>query len=245
MNNNFDPGFDREKAAFIALANKGEGLTPIDYLYAIESGFDSSVVSYLKSGRTEVDWLEANNANIMNLTNDTLTANTSIAAGISIQFGNIKFTDRSSTGASYNWPSPPLLLIPDYIYYLSSDLSGNLSWLSQMIVTEVSVPYYITYLTSDLFGNLSWQHKLIPQSPILPDPVITVTIGPYLTSDTTGQLSWNTTTITILALPVVSNQSKNISGFSQGDEILIEGKKQIIPPIPKFEQSGILDKTCK
>jgi hypothetical protein len=47
MANNFNPGFDREKAAFIALANRGEGLTPINYLYANEASFESIFGMYM------------------------------------------------------------------------------------------------------------------------------------------------------------------------------------------------------
>ena len=31
---NFNPNFDREKFAFLELANRGEGLSPINYMYA-------------------------------------------------------------------------------------------------------------------------------------------------------------------------------------------------------------------
>ena len=54
MANNFNPGFDREKAAFIALANRGEGLTPINYLYAKEASFESILSSVITGGTAEL-----------------------------------------------------------------------------------------------------------------------------------------------------------------------------------------------
>jgi hypothetical protein len=54
MNNDFNPGFDREKAAFIELANRGEGLTPINYLYAKEANFESMLSAYITGGTADV-----------------------------------------------------------------------------------------------------------------------------------------------------------------------------------------------
>lgn len=53
MSNNFNPGFDREKAAFIELANRGEGLTPINYLYAKEASFESIFSPIITGGTAE------------------------------------------------------------------------------------------------------------------------------------------------------------------------------------------------
>ena len=69
MTNNFNPGFDREKAAFIALANKGEGLTPINYLYAKEASFESILSSMITGGTAELYTIYANNINSVNITN--------------------------------------------------------------------------------------------------------------------------------------------------------------------------------
>lgn len=69
MANNFNPGFDREKAAFIALANRGEGLTPINYLYAKEAGFESILSPIITGGTAELYTIYANGINSTNITN--------------------------------------------------------------------------------------------------------------------------------------------------------------------------------
>jgi hypothetical protein len=69
MANNFNPGFDREKAAFIALANRGEGLTPINYLYAEEASFESILSSVITGGTAELYTIYASGINSTNITN--------------------------------------------------------------------------------------------------------------------------------------------------------------------------------
>lgn len=69
MANNFNPGFDREKAAFIALANRGEGLTPINYLYAKEASFESILSPVITGGTAELYTIYATNINSANITN--------------------------------------------------------------------------------------------------------------------------------------------------------------------------------
>lgn len=69
MANNFNPGFDREKAAFLALANRGEGLTPINYLYAKEAGFESILSPVITGGTAELYTIYANGINSANITN--------------------------------------------------------------------------------------------------------------------------------------------------------------------------------
>jgi len=69
MANNFNPGFDREKAAFLALANRGEGLAPINYLYAKEAGFESILSPIITGGTAELYTIYVNNINSTNITN--------------------------------------------------------------------------------------------------------------------------------------------------------------------------------
>jgi hypothetical protein len=69
MANNFNPGFDREKAAFIALANRGEGLTPINYLYAKEASFESILSSVITGGTAELYTIYASGINSASITN--------------------------------------------------------------------------------------------------------------------------------------------------------------------------------
>lgn len=69
MANNFNPGFDREKAAFLALANRGEGLTPINYLYAKEASFESILSPIITGGTAELFTIYANGINSANITN--------------------------------------------------------------------------------------------------------------------------------------------------------------------------------
>lgn len=54
MSNNFNPGFDREKEAFIELANRGDGLAPINYLYAKEANFENMLSAFITGGTADV-----------------------------------------------------------------------------------------------------------------------------------------------------------------------------------------------
>lgn len=67
MANNFNPGFDREKATFIALANRGEGLTPINYLYAKEASFESILSPVITGGTAELYTIYTTGINIWTL----------------------------------------------------------------------------------------------------------------------------------------------------------------------------------
>ncbi|RTK93883.1 MAG: hypothetical protein EKK61_00540 [Rickettsiales bacterium] len=69
MANHFNPGFDREKAAFIALANRGEGLTPINYLYAKEASFESILSPVITGGTAELYTIYATGINSASITN--------------------------------------------------------------------------------------------------------------------------------------------------------------------------------
>jgi len=74
MTNNFNPGFDREKAAFIELANRGEGLSPIEYIYAGNASFESVLASYLKGGMIDINMLYVTNIDATDIVTVTLEA---------------------------------------------------------------------------------------------------------------------------------------------------------------------------
>jgi hypothetical protein len=74
MTNNFNPGFDREKAAFLELANRGEGLTPIEYIYAGNASFESVLASYLKGGMIDINMLYVTNIDAKDIITVTLEA---------------------------------------------------------------------------------------------------------------------------------------------------------------------------
>lgn len=74
MTNNFNPGFDREKAAFLELANRGEGLSPIEYIYAGNASFESVLASYLKGGMIDINMLYAVNIDATDIVTVTLEA---------------------------------------------------------------------------------------------------------------------------------------------------------------------------
>jgi hypothetical protein len=46
----FNPNFDREKFAFLELANRGDGLTPIDNIGCKEGLFESITANTIKTG---------------------------------------------------------------------------------------------------------------------------------------------------------------------------------------------------
>lgn len=74
MANNFNPGFDREKAAFIELANRGDGLSPIEYIYAENASFESVLASHLKGGMFDINMLYVTNIDANDIITVTLEA---------------------------------------------------------------------------------------------------------------------------------------------------------------------------
>lgn len=69
MANNFNPGFDREKATFIELVNRGDGLTPVNYLYAKEASFESILSPTINSGTGEFYTIYSNGINSSTINN--------------------------------------------------------------------------------------------------------------------------------------------------------------------------------
>jgi hypothetical protein len=69
MIKNFNPGFDREKEAFLELANRGEGLAPIKYLYAKEANFESILSPLITGGTAEIFTLYTNGIDSNNIVN--------------------------------------------------------------------------------------------------------------------------------------------------------------------------------
>jgi len=51
---NFNPNFDREKFAFLELANRGEGLSPINYMYAKDISCESLLSPIINGGTAEL-----------------------------------------------------------------------------------------------------------------------------------------------------------------------------------------------
>lgn len=51
---NFNPNFDREKFAFLELANRGEGLSPINYIYAKDISCESILSPIINGGTAEL-----------------------------------------------------------------------------------------------------------------------------------------------------------------------------------------------
>ena len=51
---NFNPNFDREKFAFLELANRGEGLSPINYMYAKDISCESILSPIINGGTAEL-----------------------------------------------------------------------------------------------------------------------------------------------------------------------------------------------
>ena len=74
MDNNFNPGFDREKLAFIELANRGGGLDPIEYIYAGDASFESVLASYVKGGMFDINMLYATNIEANDIITVTIEA---------------------------------------------------------------------------------------------------------------------------------------------------------------------------
>ena len=74
MDNNFNPGFDREKLAFLELANGRGGLDPIEYIYARDASFESVLVDCVKGGMFDINMLYATNIEANDIITVTIEA---------------------------------------------------------------------------------------------------------------------------------------------------------------------------
>lgn len=57
---NFNPNFDREKFAFLELANRGEGLSPINYIYSKDISCESLIAPIINGGTVELYTIYSN-----------------------------------------------------------------------------------------------------------------------------------------------------------------------------------------
>lgn len=57
---NFNPNFDREKFAFLELANRGEGLSPINYIYSKDISCESLIAPIINGGTAELYTIYSN-----------------------------------------------------------------------------------------------------------------------------------------------------------------------------------------
>ena len=69
MDNNFNPGFDREKLAFLELANRGGGLDPINYIYAKDISCDTILSPSITGGTAEFYTIYSSGINSNTITN--------------------------------------------------------------------------------------------------------------------------------------------------------------------------------
>lgn len=94
---NFNPNFDREKFAFLELANRGDGLTPIDNIGCAEGLFGSITANIIEGGSTQVATLSAQDVNSVTIRADKVSAN-KVSAQLSSD-GESFFTLPSSLSA--------------------------------------------------------------------------------------------------------------------------------------------------
>lgn len=73
---NFDAGFDRKKKNFIDKANKGEGLTPIDYSFIKNFNAQILKVNYIKSGTIDNYFINSFEIHVNYLEANEISANT-------------------------------------------------------------------------------------------------------------------------------------------------------------------------
>lgn len=61
---NFNPNFDREKLAFLELANRGNGLDSISYMYCKSGSFENILTAIIKGGTAELYMLYAHGIDV-------------------------------------------------------------------------------------------------------------------------------------------------------------------------------------
>lgn len=132
MTNNFNPGFDREKAAFLELANRGDGLSPIEYIYAGNASFESLLASYIKGGMLDIYNIDASDINTVTLEADIGTITTIYSENI---YNKEKITTKD-------------LFVSDNIYFGTD--SKDSKTLIYGSVEAHSGPWSITTTTMDI-----------------------------------------------------------------------------------------------
>ena len=126
MSNNFNPGFDREKAAFLELANRGDGLAPIEYLYAEEARFGSVLSSVITGGTAELYTIYVNGIESSNITNTEDIITNSLKLSNQLNDYYVGFTAGSLTQSTI-WTLP--LQDGSNGQVLATDGNGSLSFI--------------------------------------------------------------------------------------------------------------------
>ncbi len=137
MTNNFNPGFDREKASFLELANRGDGLTPIEYIYAGNASFESVLASHLKGGMIEINMLYVTNIDASDIITVTLEAD--IGTITTIYSENIYNKEKITTKD---------LFVSDNIYF-GTDSKGSKTLIYGSVEAH-SGPWSITTTTMEI-----------------------------------------------------------------------------------------------
>ena len=137
MANNFNPGFDREKAAFLELANRDSGLDPIEYIYAGNASFESVVASHVKGGMFDINMLYVTNIDANDIITVTLEAD--IGTITTIYSENIYNKEKITTKDLY---------VSDNIYFGTD--SKDSKTLIYGSVEAHSGPWSITTTTMDV-----------------------------------------------------------------------------------------------
>lgn len=186
MDNNFNPGFDREKLAFLELANRGGGLDPIEYIYAGDASFESVLASYVKGGMFDINMLYVTNIDASDIITVTLEAD--IGTITTIYSENIYNKEKVTTKD---------LFVSDNIYFGTS--SKDSKTLIYGSVEAHSGPWDITTTTMNITSGAT---ELALG--ILSIDAGATTIATAVSSWVAGALSLNTPELAINAIASIA-----------------------------------------
>ena len=189
MNNNFNPGFDREKAAFLELANRGNGLDPINYIYSTDISCESILTSTINAGTIEfytaygqglyiegvikcqdlqTITLQASSGTINTLNSTTVNANTINAVNATINTLNTNIVKWSQANNNY------------YVAFQAGDLTASTTWTlplkdgtnGQVLTTDGQTILSFTSITDQCAPNdanyiLQTPNELLPNAQAL------------------------------------------------------------------------------
>ena len=186
MDNNFNPGFDREKLAFLELANGRGGLDPIEYIYARDASFESVLASYVKGGMFDINMLYAINIEANDIITVTLEAD--IGTITTIYSENIYNKEKVTTKD---------LFVSDNIYFGTS--SKDSKTLIYGSVEAHSGPWDITTTTMNITSGAT---ELALG--ILSIDAGATTIATAVSSWVAGALSLNTPELAINAIASIA-----------------------------------------
>ena len=149
---NFNPNFDREKFAFLELANRGEGLSPINYIYSKDISCESLIAPIINGGTAELYTIYSNGVYAENIVQSQDVQTDTLEARIGTITTVISTTTNTDT---LNSLTGNITTINSSNITNSEDIITNLlKW------SNLDNEYYVAFKAGELSNSTIWSLPL-------------------------------------------------------------------------------------